>query len=84
MTRMETTSEDAREYIEDALSRLGVARLLIDTQVNLRIQQAIRRDRFLKDLLEPALEDVSQVDAAVQSALEVIGQVWRERTESGW
>lgn len=84
MTRMTETCEDQRGVYEDALSRLGVARIRIDTQVKLRIQQAIRRDARLTDLLQPALDEMRHVDDAVSVAQEIIGDVWRDRNVTGW
>lgn len=84
MTRMVQGAEERREGIEDVLSNLGIARVLIDAQVNLRVNQAIRRDKTLTSLLMPVLEEMERVDHALASALVVIGDMWKDGTEHGW
>ncbi|HPS41037.1 MAG TPA: hypothetical protein PK040_00435 [Anaerolineaceae bacterium] len=84
MTRMMQTSEQRREGIEDALSDLGIARVLIDAQVNLRVEQAIRRDKQLSGLLSPVLEEIQRIDHALAMGLVVIGEIWKEGNENGW
>lgn len=84
MTRMNDQVEDRRGVVEDALTNIGTARILIDAQVHLRIEQAIRRDCQLKDLLTPALEQIDQVDNALVKALGVIGDYWKEQSKNGW
>lgn len=84
MTRMGSVSEDKRGQVEDTLSSLGVARVLIKTQLYLRIEQAIRRDSRLTELLSPVLEDIGQVESAVDGAQSVIGQMWEENNAKGW
>lgn len=84
MTRMMQGCEERREGIEDALSDLGIARVLIDAQVNLRVGQAIRRDKQLAALLSPVLEEMQRIDHALAMGLTVIGEMWREGNENGW
>lgn len=84
MTRMGEASEDKRGSVEDTLSNLGVARVLINAQVLLRIEQAIRRDSQLTDLLSPAIDDIKQIDVAVSGAQSIIGGMWEENNANGW
>jgi hypothetical protein len=84
MTRMMQDCEERREGIEDALSDLGIARVLIDAQVKLRVGQAIRRDKQLDALLSPVLEEMQRIDHALAMGLAVIGEMWREGNDNGW
>lgn len=84
MSRVAADVEALSGRCEDVLANLGISRVLIDTQVNIRVQQAIKRDRLLRDLLSPIMEDMQQIDAALQSALEYIGDDWKVHSEQGW
>lgn len=84
MSRVAADVESVKGRCEDTLASLGVSRVLIDTQVILRVEQAIKRDRLLRDLLLPVVEQVQQIDAAIQSALEYIGDDWEEHNDRGW
>lgn len=81
MTRRTDMQERTRGELEDTLSRLGVALVLLDAQVTLRVQQAIRRDCRMGDLLSPALEDLSTIGAALVDAKTQLGRVWSEDHE---
>ena len=84
MSRMRTTQEDTRGQLEDTMGQLGVAMILLDDQVQLRLQQAIRRDHSLADLLTPALVELADIVAALQTAHSVLGQIWAEKSKQGW
>ena len=84
MSRVAADVECAKGRCEDTLASLGVSRVLIDTQVVLRVEQAIKRDRLLKDLLTPVVEQMQQIDLAILSALSYIGDDWDKHNERGW
>lgn len=79
MTRLTDRAENERGDLEDTLGQLGVAQILIETQVDLRMRQAIRRDAGLSDLLTPALDHLDQINAAIASAQSQLGMIWKER-----
>lgn len=79
MTRLTDRKEHERGELEDTLGQLGVAQLLIETQIDLRMRQAIRRDDRLCDLLTPALDQLDQISAAIASAQSQLGIIWKER-----
>lgn len=76
---MTDRAEAARGELEDALSRLGVAQILIETQVDLRMRQAIRRDDRMSDLLTPALDQLDEISRAIASAQSQLGMIWEQR-----
>ena len=84
MTKMNVEAEDRREDLENIIADLGVSRVLIDTQIILRVEQAIKRDAYLTDLLAPVVEHVSRIDALLETALDYIGEEWRTRNRTGW
>ena len=84
MTRMTSQAEQKRAAMENALTSIGTARILIDTQVMLRVRQAMRRDSQLVDLLEPVLAHVDTVDRTLVKALKVIGAEWETHEHQGW
>ena len=84
MTRMRTSQEDSRGQLEDTMGQLGIAMILVDDQVQLRIAQAIRRDHSLEDLLTPALTDLADINAAMLAAHGLLGKVWAEKSKQGW
>ena len=79
MTRLTDRAENRRGDLEDTLGQLGVAQLLIETQIDLRMRQAIRRDAALSDLLIPALDHLAEISSALDSAQKQLGQLWTER-----
>jgi hypothetical protein len=79
---MTDQAEAARGELEDALSRLGVAQILIETQVDLRMRQAIRRDDRMSDLLTPALDWLDEISKAIASAQSQLGMIWEERHDA--
>lgn len=79
MTRLTDRAENRRGDLEDTLGQLGVAQLLIETQIDLRMRQAIRRDAALSDLLVPALDQLAEISNALESAQKQLGQLWTER-----
>lgn len=78
MTRRTDAQEASRADVENALSQVAVAQVLLDTQVTLRIQQALRRDCHLTDLLGPALDQLVVIDAALHTAKTQLGKIWTE------
>lgn len=84
MTRMCTSQEDSRGQLEDTMGQLGIAMILLDDQVQLRIAQAIRRDHSLEELLAPAMSDLADINAALLSAHGMLGQIWAEKSKQGW
>lgn len=79
MTRLTDRAENERGDLEDALGQLGVAKVLIETQIDLRMRQAIRRDDRLSDLLVPALHHLAEITVALESAQSQLGKIWKER-----
>lgn len=84
MTKMTVEKEDRREDLENIIADLGVSRVLIDTQIVLRVEQAIKRDAYLTDLLAPVVEHIIRIDAMLETALDYIGDEWRARNQTGW
>ena len=84
MSRVAADVEEAQGACENVLTNLGVSRVLIDTQVILRVEQAIKRDRLLNDLLHPVIEQMQQIDSSIASALEYVGHDWEHHNEKGW
>lgn len=84
MTRMTTGREARREQVERALFGLGLAVVLLDDQVRLRVQQAVRRDAELGRLLNPALGELERVEGAMRAAMDVLGQQWQDHEGAGW
>jgi hypothetical protein len=81
---MSSSQEDSRGQLEDTMGQLGVAMILLDDQVQLRIAQAIRRDHSLDDLLTPALTELIEINEAMQAAHGILGQIWIEKSKQGW
>lgn len=83
MTRMTSSNEERREKIEDALAVLAPVPLW-QQQVELRMTQAIERDRSLAPLLGPGIETVRQICAVVGRAGVALGEYHRECEQHGW
>lgn len=82
MTRMSNQAEGERGQVEDALASLAKARMLLESQITLRVQQAANRGQAA--LLQPALEQIVEVERALYRAQLVLGAVWRAGESSGW
>lgn len=84
MTRMTTTAEQRREELENILTSLSVARVLLEKQAILRVSQAVDRDNSLCALLEPAVGYISKAADEMQRAGQYLGVVWRDGEKKGW
>lgn len=82
MTRMSDDSERQRETIENALALIARARVIMRTQIILRLRQAIQRG--YGDLLSPALEYADLIDRALATSQDVLGVIWRRGERAGW
>ena len=82
MTRMSDDCERQREEIENALAVIARARVLLRTQVILRLKQAVQRGHG--DLLSPALECIELIDHALEIAQASIAAEWRAGEKCGW
>ena len=82
MARMTTLAEKDRAEIEDAMAVLGRARVLIRSQLRLRLRQAVQRGHH--DLLSPALEQVDDIERAVIQAQGVLSNFWRMGEAARW
>ena len=84
MSRMTDQQEQRRADVEDTLTNIGTSRILIDTQVRLRVKQAIRRDSSLRDLLSPLLVHMTTIDTTLTRSLRILVEEWREHEQNGW
>lgn len=84
MTRMTTVAENKRAEVEDALSAISTAGILLDSQVRFRIHQAIDRDPRMTDLLSPALDVLDRTQWAIHLTKSVISGVWRHGERNRW
>lgn len=81
---MTARREAARAQLEDRMTSLGTAGLLLDKQVRLRIIQAISRQSEMAPLLAPALEYVDRAGQEITRTRGYLGDMWRAREKSGW
>lgn len=79
---MSRDSERRRARVEDALAVIAKARLLLRTQVVVRLKQAVQRGHG--DLLSPALEYVDLIDHALEIAQASFAADWRAGERAGW
>jgi len=84
MTRMSDVQEEKRELYETPGIDLASALLLLDTQVRLRIEQAIRQDARLTDLLLPALDGCNHVLEFLSQHRDIIASAWEQHQADGW
>lgn len=82
MTRMTTLAEAERAEIENVMFLLGTAKVLLRTQVRLRLRQAVQRGHG--DLLSPALEQIDNIEQAVLQAQDLLGEFWRLGEAKRW
>lgn len=82
MTQMTRAAELRREEIENALAILARARILLRTQVAIRLQQGC--DRGMGDLLGPVIQYAADIDDAVECARKLLGDVWRNGELYRW
>lgn len=84
MTRMTNDQERAREQVENVLTSLSNAGLLLDHQAKLRVRQAMQRDPRLTDLLGPVVEIVDRTLVAIDSSKQIISEVWHDGESRRW
>jgi hypothetical protein len=84
MTRMSNAQEEERELYETAGIDLASALLLLDTQVRLRLEQAISEDAQLTDLLLPALDSCSWVLRFLALHRDTVAEAWEQHQADGW
>jgi ribosomal protein L29 len=83
MGKLGHEEEARRAAIEDALSSLGCVEAKREL-LELRTQQAIRRDSSLRPLLEPQLELIDEIYRNVGRASTCLGQYHTVREQHGW
>lgn len=84
MTRMTTDKEATRAEVENALSAISTAGMLLDLQVRLRINQAIERDGHMAGLLGPSLQVLDRADHAIGLAKETLSSIWHAGESMEW
>ena len=84
MTRMTNAQEKERERYESAGVDLASALVLLETQVALRIQQAVRQDARLRGLLSPALDECEYVLRLLSQHRDVVAEAWALHQDNGW
>lgn len=76
MTRMTSLAEVQREAIETSITNLGTALKILEI-VDLRVKQA--KDRSgMKDLLDPAREDIEIIAARIGAAQGNLKLIWKQ------
>jgi hypothetical protein len=83
MGKLGHDEEERRAAIEDALSSLGCVEAKREL-LELRTQQAIRRDSSLRPLLEPQLDLIDEIYGNVRAAKASLGQYHTVREQHGW
>ena len=84
MTRMSNAQEREREQYENAGVDLASALILLETQVALRIEQAVRQDARLRGLLSPALDECEYVLKLLSQHRDVVAEAWTLHQDNGW
>jgi hypothetical protein len=84
MTRMTTAAEQRRERFENVLTSLSVARLYLQKQAVLRVEQAVRRDESLRPLLEPAIGYMEHALSEMVRTGLFLGEIWQESEQKDW
>ena len=84
MTRMTTDKEARRAEVENALSAISTAGMLLDLQVRLRINQAIARDGSMTGLLGPSLHVLDRAERAIGLAKETLSSIWHAGESMEW
>ena len=83
MTRMTDQQEKNRALIENALTSLGTA-IILKEHTHLRIQQAMQRDGGLVMLLEPAVDDIGEIEQSMRYAMNALNTVWENEDDWNW
>lgn len=84
MSRMSNAQERKRERYETAGADLASALILLDTQVRLRIEQALGQDARLAGLLSPALDECSYVLRLLHQHRDTVADAWQQHQAEGW
>lgn len=84
MTRMTDDKEATRAEVENALSAISTAGMLLDLQVRLRINQAIERDGHMAGLLGPSLQVLDRADHAIDLAKSTLSNIWHAGESQCW
>lgn len=84
MTRMTTEREARRAEVENALSAISTAGMLLDLQVRLRINQAIARDVSMAGLLGPSLGVIERTERAIGLAKDTLSSIWHAGESMEW
>lgn len=84
LTRMTTEKEQRREYVENALSVISTAGMLLELQVRLRINQAMSRDGRMVGLLGPSLHVLDRADHAIGLAKDALAAIWHAGESQRW
>jgi hypothetical protein len=81
---MTTDKEARRAEVENALSAISTAGMLLDLQVRLRINQAIARDGSMTGLLGPSLSVLDRAERAIGLAKETLSSIWHAGESMEW
>ena len=84
MTRMTVTKEATRAEVENALSAISTAGMLLDLQVRLRINQAVQRDGRMAGLLGPSLQELDRAEHAIKLAKTTLSNIWHTGESQCW
>lgn len=84
MPKMSDGLERERERYETAGVDLASAIILLDTQVRLRIEQAIKREPRLENLLTPALNECRHTIRLLGQHRDTVAAAWEYRQSVGW
>ena len=84
MTRMTEAKETTRAEVENALSAISTAGMLLDLQVQLRINQAIERDGRMSGLLGPSLQVLDRAERAIGLAKDTLSSIWYAGESMEW
>lgn len=83
MSNLKAAAEARREEVENTLTGLGVE-MILNRQARMRVQQAIRRDPQLADLLDPVKNILDRNHKFMQSKQSLLGAVWEDKNLTGW
>jgi hypothetical protein len=83
MSQMKPQAEVRRETFEGTYFSVG-ASLVMNEQAEIRVRQAIKRERLLADLLTPVLDHLSQMNKVMRSMQVEMGKDWENNNGHGW
>jgi len=81
---MTTDNENRRAGIENALSSISTAGILLDHQVRLRIHQAMERDNRMIALLGPTVAILDRTQHAIDLAKSELSDIWHAGESKAW